>query len=265
MYRFLPYQCRSLYKMRLTQEDILATRTLSCDGEKVRRRRGRHLQQAVVEELVLWEEAQLIPALLDLFVDNKLLNVVFEWDKMEVGRATVTTPRQGFESLRVSETRETWPLTEEVSPLTVIERYENCQPRREEQRGVHRATVTQLPKKYLNYFPAFAFQVEIVFETAAELQAAPSMRCRGLADPGLGLDPRRIRVTKTEVREECNVRVRTAKHPKYFCQSCETDICKECLQDRCISHEVQWIGNHTYTCGSPNHSHGDRACSNTCF
>merc|ERR1711971_249560 len=67
---------------------------------------------------------------------------------------------------------------------------------------------------------------------------------------------RRIRVTKTEIREECNVRMRSVKSPKYYCRSCEVDICKKCLQSWCNAHDVQWIGNNTFNCQSPNHRFG---------
>ena len=31
--------------------------------------------------------------------------------------------------------------------------------------------------------------------------------------------------------------------PKYHCQSCRTDVCKDCFLLKCISHHVHWVGN----------------------
>ena len=43
--------------------------------------------------------------------------------------------------------------------------------------------------------------------------------------------------------------------PKYHCESCHTDVCRECFMRKCLSHDVNWVGNKQFRCVSPFHVH----------
>jgi len=255
MYHFLPTHCRKLYTMRMPAEDILSTRRCSCvagcsdcygkpncncaecrdSGKKgKKKKRNTHVRKGV-EERVVWEEAKVIPSLFDLFVDNNLLNVVFDWEVGPRLSVTVSRVRLDFKLTNWQDVKECDTVTEETLPIAGIEQCHSsasvC-----EQPPVHRVEVT------------FAFEVEAQFETPVEFVRVTSVR-GGQQE----YDLNRCRVTRTEVREECNVRTKKPKHPKYFCRSCSIDICKTCLQSGCITHNVQWIGNQIFNCKSPHH------------
>jgi hypothetical protein len=225
MYRFLPYNCRTLYKMRKPGSEV------------PRCRRGLNKVQTLrraEEALVEWEEAAAFPGLFDLFAETRLLNVVFEWGGWAEGRPVASV-----------EGAAAGPPAETVEPLAAAalppagQAAALCLP---EDGGRQRAAVTAPPKASFDYSVSFAFVVE-------EAEAAPP-----------------VRVTRTETRDAgCCVRsrgrsqavARPARHPQYFCRSCAVDICRGCLQGTaCISHNVQWIGNQTFSCASPHHRAG---------
>ena len=199
-----------------------------------------------------------------MFVDNKLLNVVFDWSESNGKRqAEVTKAQLCFREVTVKGSKEVWSITEEVQPLEVkVSRNEKCRVVRQEKKGsLQKATATDPPRIQLNLSLSFAFQdeVESCLEVVTEIQNVTRERLSrvgGGSQEDSNNSNRRIRVTKTEIREECNVRMRSVKSPKYFCRSCEVDICKKCLQSWCNAHDVQWIGNHTFNCKSPNHRFG---------
>lgn len=250
MYQFLPLGCRSLYTMKMTQEEILKTRRCfygaacsTCYGCKGWS--GGHLNYAT-EEIVVWEEAEFSPGLFDLFVDNKLLNVVFEWGEGSERQVIITRPRVDFEVVKLRETIESWPLTEEGMPLQVIKRYENCDAVFHHHHTLQRINISPVPNTAVDLSLNFAFQVEVEFETASEFRTTPAVAQCEHWDHYLD---RYSEVIKTEVREECDeILSKTPRNPKYFCQSCSVDICKDCLQNRCNTHNVQWIGNYTFMC-----------------
>ena len=193
-----------------------------------------------------------------MFVDNKLLNVVFDWsDSRDEKLAEVTKAQLCFREVIVKGSREVWSFTEEVQPFEVKVCREKFRVVRQEKKGcLAKATATQPPRIELNLSLSFAFQdeVESCLEVVAEIGKVTRVRVGGGKEESSS--NRRIRVTKTEIREECNVRMRSVKSPKYYCRSCEVDICKKCLQSWCNAHSVQWIGNHTFNCASPNHRFG---------
>ena len=266
MYRFLPYNCRQLYKMRLEParcgcgsgcSDCYGTVTCGCSEccqpEKRGRKRRKHLRQekyASEEELVTWEEAGLVPGLADLFVNIKLLNVVFEWDGPEArGKAVSLAPRVAFEVMEIKGAMRVFPLGEETQPMPLMLPCQNGTIARHDKGRLQKANISLPPKTAFDMSLSFAFQVTVHLETAADLESV-TLEKPQQHDYSLN---RRIRVTKTEAREECNVRMKTAKHPRYFCRSCCADICKECLTQHCNCHNVQWIGNQAFTCSSPLH------------
>jgi len=282
MYRFLPYNCRSLYRMRLTQEEILQFRRCDCGtgcpeclgtptcgcpecrtsgGSKWsgRKKICRGKIKWAEQNVFVWEEASAIANLFDMFVDNKLLNVVFDWSESRDKRqAEVTKAQLCFREVIVKGSSEVWSITEEVENLDVEVCHQKCRVLRQEKKGIlHKAIATNPPRVDLNLSVSFAFQdeVEPCSEVVSEIKSVTRIRVGGSQEES-SLNKRRIRVTKTEVREECNVRTRSVKSPKYFCRSCKVDICKACLQSWCNSHDVQWIGNHTFVCASPNHRFG---------
>lgn len=262
MYPFLPYGCRSLYTMKtspeLIQRCICQSGCSECFSrskcgfaerrESRKKGRKKHLKHAT-EENVLWEEAKMIPALFDLFVDNNLLNVVFEWEGGSESEVVVTNPRVEFEVVKLRESKETWPITEEAKPLYVIKRYENCDVVIHRSETVQRVEISSMPNTAVDFSLNFAFQVEVNLETTSEFQASIFVEC----EPHTYFSKGHIDVTIPEVREECNIRTKTLRHPKYFCRSCSVDICKDCLQERCLSHNVQWVGNQTFRCAWPHH------------
>jgi len=285
MYRFLPYNCRSLYRMRLTQEEILqSSRRCDCgsgcpdclgsptcgcpecrsSGSKwgAKKRLCRGQVKWAEQNVFVWEEANSISNLFDMFVDNKLLNVVFDWSESNGKRqAEVTKAQLCFREVTVKGSKEVWSITEEVQPLEVKVCRDKCRVVRQEKKGsLQKATVTDPPRIQLKLSLSFAFQdeVESCLEVVTEIQNVTRERLSrvGGSQEDSNNSNRRIRVTKTEIREECNVRMRSVKSPKYFCRSCEVDICKKCLQSWCNAHDVQWIGNHTFNCESPNHRFG---------
>ena len=197
-----------------------------------------------------------------MFVDNKLLNVVFDWsESRDKSQAEVTKAQLCFREVTVKGSKEVWSITEEVQPLEVKVCRDKCRVVRQEKKGsFQKATVTYPPRIQLKLSLSFAFQdeVESCLEVVTEIQNVTRERLSrvGGSQEDSNNSNRRIRVTKTEIREECNVRMRSVKSPKYFCRSCEVDICKKCLQSWCNAHSVQWIGNHTFNCASPNHRFG---------
>ena len=194
-----------------------------------------------------------------MFVDNKLLNVVFDWSESRDKRqAEVTKAQLSFREVTVKGSKEVWSITEEVQPLEVKVCRDKCRVVRQERKGsLQKATATLPPRIQLNLSLSFAFQdeVESCSEVATEIRNVTRVRVGGGRQEESNSN-RRIRVTKTEIREECNVRMRSVKSPKYYCRSCAVDICKKCLQSWCNAHDVQWIGNHTFNCQSPNHRFG---------
>ena len=206
----------------------------------------------------MWEEANSISNLFDMFVDNKLLNVVFDWSESNgKRRAEVTKAQLCFREVTVKGSKEVWSITEEVQPLEVKVCRDKCRVVRQEKKGsLQKATATDPPRIQFNLSLSFAFQdeVESCVEVVTEIRKVTRVRLPPQEDSTNS--NRRIRVTKTEIREECNVRMRSVKSPKYYCRSCEVDICKKCLQSWCNAHDVQWIGNNTFNCQSPNHRFG---------
>jgi len=201
-----------------------------------------------VEERVVWEEAKVIPSLFDLFVDNNLLNVVFDWEVGPRLSVTVSRVRLDFQLTNWQQVKECFILTEETQPIAGIDKCQSCSSVYEKP-PIHRAEVTPRPYTALDLSLSFAFEDEVIFETPVEFVRVTSVR-GGRQEYR---DLNRCRVTRTEVREECNVRTKKPKHPKYFCRSCLIDICKTCLQSGCITHDVQWIGNQIFSCKSPHH------------
>ena len=209
----------------------------------------------------MWEEANAISNLFDMFIDNKLLNVVFDWsESRDKSQAEVTKAQLCFKEVTVKGRKEVWSITEEVQPLEVkVCSRDKCRVVRQEKKGsLQKATAADPPRIELNLSLSFAFQDEVqsCLEVVTEIRNVTTTRVRVGGGQEDSNSNRRIRVTKTEVREECNVRMRSVKSPKYYCRSCEVDICKKCLQSWCNSHSVQWIGNHTFNCASPNHRFG---------
>jgi len=211
------------------------------------------------QNVFVWEEANAISNLFDMFIDHKLLNVVFDWsESRDKSQAEVTKAQLCFREVTVKGSKEVWSITEEVQPLDVkVCSRDKCRVVRQEKRGsLQKATAVHPPRIQLNLSLSFAFQdeVESCLEVVAEIGKVTRVRVGGGKEESSS--NRRIRVTKTEIREECNVRMRSVKSPKYYCRSCEVDICKKCLQSWCNAHSVQWIGNHTFNCASPNHRFG---------
>jgi len=269
MYHFLPTHCRKLFTMKMPSQDIVTnthcpclTGCADCYGKpncnciecreptkkgKKKKRNG-HVRKGV-EERVVWEEAKVIPSLFDLFADNNLLNVVFDWEVGPRLSVTVSRARLDFQLTNWQEVKECSILTEETLPLPGIDQGHSSTTVYDEQPPIHRAEVTPRPYIALDLSLSFAFEDEVIFETPVE----EFVRVTSVRGGRQECDLNRCRVTRTEVREECNVRTKKPKHPKYFCRSCSIDICKTCLQSGCVTHDVQWIGNQIFSCKSPHH------------
>lgn len=240
--------------MRLPSDDFITQRRCSCPKGcwKCHLQRYDRNEKKAKQEIQEWEEAEVIPTLYNLFAENKFLNVVFDWspDGNVEEKVIVIRPKMDFMVVNVSETSEAWPLTEEVKPLSVIQRYENCDEVYHKSTKRNKVKISLPPEISVRHSSlSFAFETEVTFEIAAEFQSVNSVNFDNV-EPVVN---RRIRVTATEVREEFNVRTKNRKHPKYFCKSCSKEICKDCLQSRCNSHNVHWLGNQNFNCDSSSH------------
>jgi hypothetical protein len=54
--------------------------------------------------------------------------------------------------------------------------------------------------------------------------------------------------------EECEEEAKGAKNTKYFCRTCDANICNSCFSISCLAHKVQWIPYcSTFSCLSAHH------------
>ena len=88
--------------------------------------------------------------------------------------------------------------------------------------------------------------LEESLEDSGDIPSIVAEKCKILHD---GVK-RLAKVNKIEIQELKTV---VERNPKYFCVSCITDLCKDCLSSVCITHEVLWMGNRLFRCSSPYH------------
>ena len=115
----------------------------------------------------------------------------------------------------------------------------------DEKENVEEHIVNRVVIEFNNYLIA-AFTIDISFEFADIIPSIIPEKCI----IHNGYDQRQVKVSKAESRETKTI---LRRNPKYFCLSCTTDLCKDCFNSACISHNVLWVGNRLFRCSSPYH------------
>ena len=100
----------------------------------------------------------------------------------------------------------------------------------------------------LTFFAVESYTAFISEQADLMPSVTSSARCRVHDSPLVRPDD--IKVTQIKVKE---AKVDRTPSPKYHCRHCKFDVCRDCLKDACISHDVQWMGNKHFRCVSPHH------------
>ena len=86
-------------------------------------------------------------------------------------------------------------------------------------------------------------------EDTAEVTYHTANVLRGGQNPALRLAAETVVAT-----EMCEEEDKKGRNTKYFCRSCNTNICNSCFSISCLSHKVQWMPfSGDFTCGSSLH------------
>ena len=100
--------------------------------------------------------------------------------------------------------------------------------------------------QFIEYNHSLIQVIEESLEDSGDIPSIVAEKCSILHD---GVK-RLAKVNKIEIQELKNI---VERNPKYYCVSCITDLCKDCLSTVCMTHEVLWLGNRLFRCSSPYH------------
>ena len=100
--------------------------------------------------------------------------------------------------------------------------------------------------EFIEYNHSLVQFIEESLEDSGDIPSIVAEKCSILHD---GVK-RLAKVNKIEIQELKNI---VERNPKYYCVSCITDLCKDCLSTVCMTHEVLWLGNRLFRCSSPYH------------
>merc|ERR1711915_201380 len=92
--------------------------------------------------------------------------------------------------------------------------------------------------------------IDVIEETIATLDPILLVVCE-IAE---GMKPSRVITTEVSVKKCEKEKNFIYKNSKYFCRSCNIDICNDCFTSGCSAHDVQWLGSSSFSCLSPQHS-----------
>ena len=113
-------------------------------------------------------------------------------------------------------------------------------------------TKPQVCGRDLKHFEVkFAEEYVIQFESAASITEYEydSVKCKIVEPDRVNVSDVETEMCKKE-RESTNI---VYKNSKFYCKTCNENICNNCFTTECMDHVVQWLGNATFTCDSASH------------